>query len=143
MLLDQGDNRYQGREMGRLGLCSGVWVVAAGRKQRDTVEGAGLLRLCSPNPIPLSSQARSYRKMMCLPASPPALALRTWLGLGLLVLLCLGMGKQEPKRECGKGLGTSSSIPVMLNRGWWASGDSWCLLPGLSPGQGLGWLALH
>lgn len=41
--------------------------------------------------------------MMCLPASSPALALRTWLGLGLFVLLCLGIGK-ERVWECGKGL---------------------------------------
>lgn len=51
--------------------------------------------------------------MMCLRASPPALALRTCLGLGLFVLLCLGIGKQEAGWECGKGLGTSSSTNVM------------------------------
>lgn len=72
--------------------------------------------------------------MMCLPTSPPAL--RTCLGLGLFVLLCLGMGKQKPGWECGKGLGTSSSTHGMVNRGWWPSGHSWCLLPGLSPGFG-------
>lgn len=41
-----------------------------------------------------------------------------------------------------EGAGTSSSTPGMVNRGWWPSGHSWCLLPGLSPGQGLGQLAL-
>lgn len=55
--------------------------------------------------------------MMCLPAAPPALALRTWLGLGLFVLLCLGIGKQDWLGcDRGKGLGTSSSARVMVNR---------------------------
>lgn len=55
--------------------------------------------------------------MMCLPTTPPALALRTWLGLGLLVLLCLGMGKQEPEWGCGKGL-----APAAAPLGW-STGD--------------------
>lgn len=132
VLLHQGNTRYQGRET--LGLCSGFLVVAAGRKERDTEEGAVTPQAPFPNLFPLSSQPRSCRKMMCLPTSPPAL--RTCLGLGLFVLLCLGMGKQEPGWECGKGLGTSSSTHGMVNRGWWPSGHSWCLLPGLSPGFG-------
>lgn len=74
-----------------------------------------LLRLRPPNLPPLSSQPRSCRKMMWLPACPPALALRPRLGLGLFVLLCLGIGKREPGWGCGKGLGASSST--------WPAGD--------------------
>lgn len=143
MLLDQGNNRYQGREAGQAGLV--LRGFGGGSRQEAERHSGGCCDSSGsvPDHITLSSQPRSYRKMMCLPASPPALALRTCLGLGLFVLLCLGIGKQEPGWECEKGLGTGSSTHVMVNRGWWPSEHFWCLLPGPSPGQGLGWLALH
>ncbi|XP_032908417.1 T-lymphocyte activation antigen CD80-like [Catharus ustulatus] len=47
--------------------------------------------------------------MMCLPASPPALALR--LGLGLLVLLCLGIGQALEKKVVRGRVGEKVSLP--------------------------------
>ncbi|KAI1242412.1 hypothetical protein IHE44_0005952 [Lamprotornis superbus] len=52
---------------------------------------------------------RSYRKMMCLPASPPAPALR--LGLGLFVLLCLGIGQAMEKKVIRSKVGEKASLP--------------------------------
>ncbi|KAM7130071.1 T-lymphocyte activation antigen CD80 isoform 1-T2 [Ciconia maguari] len=47
--------------------------------------------------------------MACLPAAPPALALRRWLGLGLFVLLCLSLGcaleKKVVKSKAGEKVG--------------------------------------
>lgn len=84
--------------------------------------------------------------MACLPAAPPALALRRCLGLGLFVLLCLSLGKQERlawEGACGARAGSGTRVPVgggqRPPRG---GGHSfWGLLPGLRLGQGLGWLA--
>lgn len=80
--------------------------------------------------------------MACLPVTPPALALRRWLGHGLFMLLCLSLGKQDGLVwERGRGHAGPTRVPV--GRGWWPPGHSfWCLLPGLRLGQGLGWLAL-
>lgn len=96
----------RGGKQGGLGLCSCFF--GGGSGQEGEGRGGGcLLRLLgrrSPNRgVPLSSQPRSYGKMACLPAAPPALALRRWLGLGLFVLLCLSRGKQErPAWERGR-----------------------------------------
>ncbi|RMC01688.1 hypothetical protein DUI87_21702 [Hirundo rustica rustica] len=49
--------------------------------------------------------------MMCLPASPPALALRTWLGLGLFVLLCLGTGQALEKKVVKSKVGEKVRLP--------------------------------
>ncbi|XP_053792365.1 T-lymphocyte activation antigen CD80 [Vidua chalybeata] len=49
--------------------------------------------------------------MMCLPASPPALALRTCLGLGLFVLLCLGIGQALEKKVVKSKVGEKASLP--------------------------------
>lgn len=53
--------------------------------------------------------------MACLPAAPPALALRRCLGLGLFVLLCLSLGKQERlawEGACGARTGSGTRVPV-------------------------------
>lgn len=53
--------------------------------------------------------------MACLPAAPPALALRRCLGLGLFVLLCLSLGKQERlawEGACGARAGSGTRVPV-------------------------------
>ncbi|XP_014738323.1 PREDICTED: T-lymphocyte activation antigen CD80 [Sturnus vulgaris] len=47
--------------------------------------------------------------MMCLPASPPAPALR--LGLGLFVLLCLGIGQAMEKKVVRSKVGEKVSLP--------------------------------
>ncbi|XP_054484156.2 T-lymphocyte activation antigen CD80 isoform X1 [Agelaius phoeniceus] len=47
--------------------------------------------------------------MMCLPASPPAL--RTCLGLGLFVLLCLGIGQAVEKKVVKSKVGEKVSLP--------------------------------
>ncbi|XP_056354265.1 CD276 antigen-like [Oenanthe melanoleuca] len=47
--------------------------------------------------------------MMCLPASPPALASR--LGLGLFVLLCLGMGQALEKKVVRSKVGEKVGLP--------------------------------
>lgn len=109
------------------------------RKERDVVASAvapqALLRyLC-----PLSSRPRNYRKMACLPTAPLALALRRWLGIGLFVLLCLSLGKQEMLMwEHSRGC-AGRSTRIWVGRGWLPPGHLlWCLLPG----QGVGWLAV-
>ncbi|XP_048150164.1 T-lymphocyte activation antigen CD80-like [Corvus hawaiiensis] len=49
--------------------------------------------------------------MMCLPVSPPAPALRTWLRLGLFVLLCLGIGQALEKKVVKSKVGEKVSLP--------------------------------
>ncbi|XP_018772407.3 T-lymphocyte activation antigen CD80 [Serinus canaria] len=49
--------------------------------------------------------------MMCLRASPPALALRMCLGLGLFVLLCLGIGQALEKKVVKSKVGEKVSLP--------------------------------
>ncbi|XP_057266477.1 T-lymphocyte activation antigen CD80 [Pezoporus wallicus] len=62
--------------------------------------------LCS-----LSSRPRSYRKMVCLPIAPLALALRRWLGIGLFVLLCLSLGYAQEKKAVKSKVGEKVGLP--------------------------------
>ena len=83
--------------------------------------------------------------MACLPAAPPALALRSWLGLGLFVLLCLSLGKRERlgwERARGCAGAERVAAPLCQSAGdggpqGTGSGVFWLRL-----GRGLGWLAL-
>ncbi|XP_069725870.1 T-lymphocyte activation antigen CD80-like [Phaenicophaeus curvirostris] len=58
-----------------------------------------------------SGNHRSYRKMACMPATPPALDLRKWLGLGLFVLLCLRLGYGLEKKTVNSKVGENIGLP--------------------------------
>lgn len=86
--------------------------------------------------------------MASLPAAPPAS--RRWPGLGLVVLLCLSLGKRErPEGERGPGgpcWAPSGGARRAVCGDWRPAGhSSWRPLPGLrlATGLGGGWLADH
>ncbi|XP_071429112.1 T-lymphocyte activation antigen CD80 [Pithys albifrons albifrons] len=49
--------------------------------------------------------------MVCPSAAPPAPTLRMWLGLGLFVLLCLGLGQALEKKVVKSKVGEKASLP--------------------------------